>query len=80
MKKFIIGGIAATAIIAAAVLNMNFSTKGDSFSDTFLANVEALAGGEEDHLYVWCCAPYTRVCLGNEHITVHGTLGKKPCK
>jgi len=46
MKKIFLGGIAATAIAAAVTLNMNISAKGDNFSDTFLANVEALAGNE----------------------------------
>ena len=45
MKKYFFGAIVATAISAVA-LNINFNANSDSFSDTFLANVEALAGNE----------------------------------
>ena len=77
MKKLIIGGIIATAI--AVVLNINISAKGDNFSDTFLANVEALAANEDGHNDYWCCAPYTQACAGNEHMTIHGTLKTQKC-
>ena len=44
----ILGGIAAIILIVVMALNVNFSAKSNDFSDTFLANLEALAGGESN--------------------------------
>jgi hypothetical protein len=45
-KKMILGGIAAIAIAAFAVVNVNVNSQNDNLSDLMLANVEALASGE----------------------------------
>ena len=79
MKKYFFGGIAATVIAAAVTLNMNIGAKGDSFSDTFLANVEALAGNEAGHIDIWCCAPFDRTCVGDENITIYGNFKTRQC-
>ena len=46
MKRKIFLGIFVTAIVAVAVLNINFGLRGESLSDLTLANMEALARGE----------------------------------
>ena len=47
MKKVILGGVAAIAIAAFAVVNVNVSSQNENLlSDLALANVEALASGE----------------------------------
>jgi hypothetical protein len=43
MKKYILGGIAAVAIAAVAVINVNLGSKSNDLSDVSLANIEALA-------------------------------------
>lgn len=46
MKKKIIGGIAVMAIAAIAAFNVNFNNSGADLTKISLANVEALANGE----------------------------------
>ena len=52
----ILGGIAAIILLVVMALNVNFSAKSNEFSDTFLANVEALARVESEFNkgYVHC--------------------------
>ncbi|GHT74330.1 hypothetical protein AGMMS50262_07070 [Bacteroidia bacterium] len=47
MKKKNFGGIAVLAIAAVAMLNVNFNSQKSELSGISLANVEALASGEE---------------------------------
>jgi hypothetical protein len=51
MNKKILFGIAALAIAAAAVLNVNFSSKNNLLSTTSLTNVEALASEIDSPIY-----------------------------
>ena len=46
MKKLVFC-IGAVAIIAIAAFNLNISSRGESFSDIALSNIEALARGED---------------------------------
>jgi hypothetical protein len=71
MKKYILGGIAAVAIAAVAVTNVNLGAKGNDLSDVSLANVEALA--TENGITV-------AVCLGlwGECVTPSGIISKAP--
>ncbi|MBD1432866.1 hypothetical protein H8B06_08525 [Sphingobacterium sp. DN00404] len=55
MKKKILGGIVAVAITAVAAVNVNFNNESeDALSALSLANVEALADGEEPDKGVTC--------------------------
>jgi hypothetical protein len=48
MNKKLFYGIAVFALAALAVWNLNFGSQMKGMSDVSLANVEALAGGEDD--------------------------------
>jgi len=47
MKNKIFGGIAVGVIVVAMAMSANFSSKNNKMTDISLANVEALARGED---------------------------------
>ncbi|MCL2651072.1 MAG: NVEALA domain-containing protein [Candidatus Azobacteroides sp.] len=77
MKKKILIGFATLAIAAVAALNMNFSAKSNGLSDVSLANVEALADGNENKITHYCAWPCPRG--GNECIEQDGACTGTTC-
>jgi hypothetical protein len=76
MRKKIIVGIAAVAIVAAIALNINVAKSSNNLSDVFLANVEALAntdvvnGMVQNATYGWIYSSihggWTQCCVYSE--------------
>jgi hypothetical protein len=68
MKKIILGGIAAIVIAALAVVNVNLNSQSENLlSDLVLANVEALAEGEQPTAGMECTGIGTINCpLNNQ--------------
>jgi hypothetical protein len=62
MKKIILGGVAAIAIAAFAVVNVNINSQNENLlSDLALANVEALADNEGGSVSIPCTI-YNSTC------------------
>ena len=63
----ILGGILAVILVVVMALNVNFSAKSNDFSDSFLANVEALAKDETTDVINCPGGPTecARVAVGN---------------
>lgn len=80
MKKFLcITGVAA--IVTAMVLNVNISSREESMSNITLANVKALARGENEASGdYWCCSPYDVKCAVGDKVTIWGKLKKEKCQ
>ena len=70
MRKKIFGGIAVLAIAATMAVSANFSVKNNNLSNTSLANVEALAGGNEfdDPVYYVTHYDWYFTCLGGGYL------------
>ena len=62
MKKKIIGGIAALALVGAIAFNVNINAKKSGLSDVLLANIEALATPEVNNL----CDEIWLRCYGSD--------------
>ena len=86
MKKKILSGLFASALLIAAAIGAMESKKSEAgLSDLAMANVEALATREGPGYTFYCCGN-TNTCAkgidqdtGNEFI-IHGTLKSNPCK
>jgi hypothetical protein len=66
MNKKVLYGIAALAIAALSVLNVNFNSQQSSLSDVSLANVEALAQELLAPSYNYTC--YYGIIYGNDYL------------
>ncbi|ULB35533.1 NVEALA domain-containing protein [Proteiniphilum propionicum] len=85
MKKKILSGLFALALLATAGFGVNKSLKSNAnLSDLALSNVEALANGESGGSTFYCCGN-TCTCAkgtdqnGNEFV-IHGHLHTSPCQ
>jgi len=81
MKKKIFGGIAVLAIAAVAAWNVNLDSKTNGMSDVKLVNVEALADETiaNANSNIYCCSPYTNICIISHGIKVMGVSRSIPC-
>ena len=78
MKKNILKVTLVAALALFAGYNVYSSQKSDVMSDLALANVEALASGEDgDRYHFWCCGN-TDICAKGDNIDIHGKLSTTP--
>lgn len=52
--------------------------KAKAMSDIALANVEALASGEDRYEF-WCCGN-TSICAKGDNVDIYGRLSTSPCQ
>ena len=78
MKKNILKATFVAAFALIAGFNVYNAQKSDVMSDLALANVEALASGEDNRYHFWCCGN-TDICAKGDNIDIHGKLSKTPC-
>lgn len=72
MKKIFLSSIAALAIGAVAVFNLNIANQDSAMSDVSLANVEALASGENGVRITTCLGLWGTCTLPS------GTISREP--
>jgi hypothetical protein len=71
MKKKILIGIAAVAVVAIVAVNVNYALQGSDLSALSLANVEALAQEKTDH----CTGHKSGECKCKNDHTCYDTTG-----
>lgn len=69
MKKKVFGILGVAAFAALVAINVSINSRGEDLSDLTLANVEALARGEDGEKTMYRIKSYCSCYIGNRYVS-----------